>query len=182
MPSCNLAPSHLGPSCCGHAPISPLRHCLAPPVAASYHLCRLPSGQCAIPAFEDLLGDGHNKCLLKLLYRTVEWHGFAKLRLHTQATLDHLESLTKECGRLMRNFRDLTCSQFETKELQREVDARKRAQQRAQARGLSKGSQSISERQKRTFNLLTPKFHALGDYVSTIQLFGTTDSYSTQVV
>jgi len=182
MPSCDLAPSHLGLSHCGHAPISPLRHCLAPPVAASHHLCCLPSGQCAILAFEDLLGDGHNKRLLKLLYQTAEWHGFAKLRLHTQATLDHLESLTKEYGCLMRTFRDLTCSQFKTKELQREVDAQKRAQQRAQARGSSKGSQLISERWKRTFNLLTPKFHALGDYVSTIQMFGTTDLFSTQVV
>ena len=125
MPSCNLAPSHLGLSCCGHAPISPLHHCLAPPVAASHHLCHLPSGQCAIPAFEDLLGDSHNKHLLKLLYWTVEWHGFAKLRLHTQATLDHLELLTKEYSHLMRNFCNLTCSQFETKELQWEVNAQK---------------------------------------------------------
>lgn len=32
------------------------------------------------------------------------------------------------------------------------------------------------------FNLSTYKLHALGDYVSTIRLFGTTDSYSTQIV
>jgi len=163
-----LSPSHPGLSRCSHAPISPLCHCLTPSVAAPHHLCHLPSGQCAIPAFEDLLGDDHNKCLLKLLYRTAEWHGLAKLRLHTWAILDHLESLTKEYGRLMRSFRDLTCSQFETKELQREVDAQKWAQQHAQARGSSKGSQSISERWKKTFNLFTLKFHALGDYVYTI--------------
>ena len=103
--------------------------------------------------------------------------------MHTQATLDHLESLTNEYGRLMRGFRDLTCSQFETKELQREFDTRKRAQQRAQAKGSSTGTQSISEsRRTKSFNLFTPKFHALGDYVRTIQMFGTTDSFSTQVV
>ena len=182
MPSCCIAPSHPGLSRCSHAPISPLCHCLTPPVAAPHHLCHLPSGQCAIPAFEDLLGDDHNKRLLKLLYWTAEWHGLAKLRLHTWAILDHLESLTKEYGHLMRSFRDLTCSQFETKELQWEVDAWKRAQQHAQARGSSKGSQSISEWWKKTFNLFMLKFHALGDYICTIQIFGTTDLFSTQVV
>ncbi|KAF8523843.1 hypothetical protein JB92DRAFT_2589963, partial [Gautieria morchelliformis] len=32
----------------------------------------------------------------------------------------------------------------------------------------------------KTLNLLTYKFHTLGDYVSTIRWFGTTDSYSRQ--
>ena len=36
------------------------------------------------------------------------WHGLTKLRLHTQATLDHLESLTKEYGHLIRSFCDVT--------------------------------------------------------------------------
>ena len=34
----------------------------------------------------------------------------------------------------------------------------------------------------KTFNLQTSKLHALGDYVETIKMFGTTDSYSTQIV
>ena len=84
--------------------------------------------------------------------------------MHTQATLDHLDSLTKEYGRLMRSFRDLTCSQFDTKELPREVDARKRAQQHAHAKGLGTGSQAVSAtRRTTTLNLFTPKFHALGN-------------------
>lgn len=116
---------------------------------------------------------------MKLLYRTSEWHGLAKLRLHTQATLEHLESLTKEYGRLMRRFRKLTCSQFHTKELPREVAAQKRAQ----ARGSTTESHLISRpRKPKTLNLFTPKFHALGDYVRTIKMFGTTVSFSTQVV
>ena len=71
---------------------------------------------------------------MKLLYRTAEWHGFAKLRMHTDFTLDHLEELTKEFGQLMRQFRDLSCSHFQTVELPREVEARKRRQHRAQAK------------------------------------------------
>jgi hypothetical protein len=145
---------------------------------------------------------------MKLLYRTAEWHGFAKLRLHTDSTLKHLQSLTKEFGRLMREFRDQTCSQFQTFELQREVDARNRNQQRrlantssvvtpsqtrtssASAGGhrantlrpaTSTGTQA-NVRKAKTLNISTTKFHFLGDYVHTIQMFGCTDSYSTQLV
>jgi hypothetical protein len=117
---------------------------------------------------------------MKLLYRTAEWHGFAKLRMHTQSTVNHLESLTNEFGHLMRRFRDVTCSQFETKELPRELEARRRTQVRAEASN-SSGVRPSGQRTK-TLNLFTPKFHALGDYAHTIQMFGTTDSFSTQVV
>jgi hypothetical protein len=39
-----------------------------------------------------------------------------------------------------------------------------------------------SKRRPKTFNLNTYKHHALGDYVSTIRKYGTTDSYSTEPV
>jgi len=64
---------------------------------------------------------------MKLLYRTAEWHALAKLRMHTDSTLALLEELTTEFGKLMRQFRDLTCSQFATIELPREATARTRA-------------------------------------------------------
>jgi len=78
-----------------------------------------------MPAFEGLLEEPHNKWLMKLLYRTAEWHSFAKLWMHTDFTLDHLEELMKEFGLLMRQFRDLSCSCFQTVELLREVEAHK---------------------------------------------------------
>ena len=129
---------------------------------------------------------------MKLLYRTAEWHGFAKLRIHTDSTLEHLTALTKEFGLLMRQFRNLTCSQFQTMELPREVETRNR-QQRVQAKQLSTGtrvptasgsnsSSASTSRKPKTLNLLTPKFHFLGDYVRFIRMFGTTDVYSTQLV
>lgn len=104
--------------------------------------------------------------LLRLLYKAAEWHALAKLRMHTDSTLDILEAVTREFGRLMRQFRDKTSDEFNTVELPRET-------------GTKKGGGRSS---KKTLNLNTYKFHALGDYVATIRLFGTTDSYSTQVV
>lgn len=144
--------------------------------------------QCSIPAFEDLLPEPHNKQVMKLLYRTAEWHALAKLRMHTDSTLEHLRRLTKEFGSLMRQFRDHTCPQFNTVELPREVAARKRRQQRHSGRAkVSKddgpeGPSSASSRKLKSINLSTIKFHFLGDYVPTIQRYGCTDSYSTQLV
>lgn len=111
---------------------------------------------------------------MKLLYRTAEWHAVAKLRMQTDATLDHLKSLTKEFGHLMRKFRDTTCSHFRTEELRRELEARKRKREHSKA--------TESSRKQKTLNQFSPKYHFLGDYVQAIRTFGSTDSFSTQVV
>ena len=104
--------------------------------------------------------------LLRLLYKAAEWHALAKLRIHTDTTLIYFEATTREFGRLMRHFRDRTSDEFDTIELPGENGARKGGA----------GSK------KKKLNLNTYKFHSLRDYVATIRLFGTTDSYSTQVV
>lgn len=133
---------------------------------------------------------------MKLLYRTAEWHALAKLRMHSHSTLALLEDLTVEFGKLMRQFRDLTCSQFQTTELPRETAARNRQQMRQRATTAQACSSSVpgvnvvtpppqpssdlGPKTKR-FNLFTIKFHFLGDYVHHIRLFGTTDSFSTQL-
>jgi hypothetical protein len=129
--------------------------------------------------------------------------------MHSDSTLTLLEDLTVEFGKLMRQFRDLTCSQFQTVELPRETAARYRRQTKQQVTtassapavniasppsittSLSETSSSSHSRPQRSsgsgpktkgFNLFTIKFHFLGDYVRHIRLFGTTDSFSTQLV
>lgn len=147
--------------------------------------------QCAIPVFDGLLPEPFNGLLQTLLYRVAEWHALAKLRMHTENSLSWLDLSTKTFGRLMREFRDKT-STYNTVELPHEAAARDRAaQRRAQASGgqtetnpgaTSAHPQSSSARRPRKLNLNTYKFHSLGDYVASIRLFGTTDSYSTQMV
>jgi hypothetical protein len=85
--------------------------------------------QCSIPAFEGLLEGEHNRRLMKLLYRTAEWHALAKLRIQTESSLELLDDLTTEFGQLLRQFRDLTCTRFTTVELPREAEARERRRQ-----------------------------------------------------
>ncbi|KIK79015.1 hypothetical protein PAXRUDRAFT_770925 [Paxillus rubicundulus Ve08.2h10] len=64
-------------------------------------------------------------------------------------------------------------------ELPREKTARlwKKGQSHADANTLS----GVNSPKAKTFNMQTYKFHALGDYVRSIRLFGTTDSYTTQI-
>ncbi|KAG6905433.1 hypothetical protein DXG01_002775 [Tephrocybe rancida] len=79
--------------------------------------------QCSIPPFKGLLEEPHNTCLMKLLYQTAEWHGYAKLHMHTDSALTHMEALTKEFGQLMHEFHDITCNEFQTFELPEEANA-----------------------------------------------------------
>ncbi len=55
-----------------------------------------------------------------------EWHALAKLRMHTEGSLELMEGHTKELGELLRQFRRFTCSQFCTVELPHEAAARMR--------------------------------------------------------
>jgi hypothetical protein len=133
--------------------------------------------------FEGLLQEPYNSIVMTLLYRTAEWHAFAKLRLHTESTLQHLEGLTTELGKLMRKFRDTTQSAFVTFELPKETGARKRRQKSGKGKGKAAAvAGNTSERKPKNLNLFTYKWHALGDYVQAIRHFGGTDGFSTQVV
>ena len=128
-----------------------------------------------------MLQEPYNTIVATLLYRTAEWHAFAKLRLHTESTLQHLEQLTTELGQLMRNFRDTTQSDFTTFELPKETGVRKRHQKSGKGKEKAAAS-SASGKKSKVLNLFTYKWHALGDYVRAIRLFGATDGFSTQVV
>src|SRR5580765_2191770 len=105
-----------------------------------------------------------------------------KLQLHTESTLQHLEQLTMELGQLTRKFRDITQSAFKTFKLPKEKEARNRRHNSGKGKGKEKSSAFESGKKSKLLNLFTYKWHALGDYVRSIRLFGPTDGFSTQVV
>jgi hypothetical protein len=76
-----------------------------------------------IPAVEGLLDHPYNKQLLTLLYCLAEWHAFAKLRMHTDYTLNQLEKSTIKIGRELRSFQDSMQGAFAVRELPQEVAA-----------------------------------------------------------
>lgn len=69
---------------------------------------------------------GHNDNLMDVLFTLAHWHALAKLRQHTDLSLDILESVTVQLGELLRKFQRNTCTAYNTRELQREVAARAR--------------------------------------------------------
>jgi hypothetical protein len=127
------------------------------------------------------------------------WHGLAKLRMHSDLTLDIMDQVTSAVGQQFREFKATVCSAYHMHELPREVEARTRrlAKQTAKQKG-KKGKQTSplleqgeavesgnaikNARRQKEFNFQTYKFHALGDYVFTIRQYGTVDSYSTEPV
>ena len=154
--------------------------------------------QCCIPCFEGLLPAPHNDTVLQLLYLASYWHSLAKLRVHSETTLKVLDHITVLFARALRHFKEVTCPCFSTVETDREYKARRREAEQKNLKSHQDtnpivtttvesteggaGSTGISGKRPKTFNLLTSKLHALGDYVETIKMFGTTDSYSTQIV
>jgi hypothetical protein len=147
--------------------------------------------QCSIPVFEGLLPGDENDIVLDLLFDFATWHAYAKLRLHTDTTLNNFDTVTKVLGSTLRTFAKEVCIIYDTRELPHEETARVR--QAAKQANLEAANGTISEpiahppvastgRKRRELNLSTYKLHALGDYPNTIRRFGTTDSYSTQSV
>jgi hypothetical protein len=113
--------------------------------------------------------------------------------MHTEYTLGKLDKATATIGHELRAFREWTGAAFTCKELPQESDRRAREHGRKQKKNSSKKNKEGSpttapskpakvKAKDTLFSLATYKFHALGDYVQTIRLFGTTDSYSTQIV
>ncbi|KAG6915547.1 hypothetical protein DXG01_010982 [Tephrocybe rancida] len=134
--------------------------------------------QCSIPPFNGLLEEPHNTRLMKLLYQTAEWHGYAKLCMHTNLTLTHMEALMKEFGQLMCEFRDITCKEFQTFELPKEANTRSHKGKKKMATATPAAMAANSPlpgpttmeipasttRRPKKLNLSTYKFHAIGDY------------------
>jgi hypothetical protein len=144
--------------------------------------------------FDGLLPEPHNGTVLKLLFTMAHWHGLAKLRMHSDLTLEIMDEVTSTLGQQFREFKTTVCAAYQTRELHKEVEARARrhAKKAGKQTAGRKGKESCNlEKQvqstqnvhrTKVFNFQTYKFHALGDYVSTIRRYGTSDSYSTEPV
>lgn len=142
--------------------------------------------------FEDLLPNEHdqNAIVLDLLFDLAAWHGYAKLRLHTDDTLAFFDTATTVLGQSVRKFSKTICLYYHTTELPHEYAARGRraialASEQTVKEGKKKATDLGTTRSGPKFkklNLETYKYHALGDYPNTIRQMGTTDSFSTQPV
>jgi hypothetical protein len=90
--------------------------------------------QCAIPAFDRLFPEPYNSQILKLLFLCTHWHGLAKLRSHTDPTLDIFDNVTIKTGTAFRHFVNNICIDFDTRELAREEGQRRRREAKQKGR------------------------------------------------
>lgn len=106
--------------------------------------------------------------------------------MHTDSSLSIFDDVTIDIGAKFRTFERVTCSAFNTRELNREANARKRRRKKGpEGSNVANPTDSLDppdETRPKKFNLQIYKYHALGDYPDTIRRYGTTDSYSTEPV
>jgi len=125
--------------------------------------------------------------VLDLLFDLATWHGFAKLCMHTEDTLNFFDTATAILGQTVQKFARTTCKHYYMTELPHEYATRGRreamlASKLTEADAKSKGKVVPSGPKHKKLNRKTYKYHALGDYPDTIRQFGITDSFSTQPV
>lgn len=142
--------------------------------------------------FEGLLPKICDTPVQRVLFIFAQWHGLAKLRLHMSTTIKVMKKLTSTLGNELRAIADLT-RKLDVRETPKEYAARRKRYKATAAKstsvGRKKSDRSVAEkpedgdgRRKCALNLDTYKMHALGDYTHTIEEYGSTDSYSTQIV
>lgn len=101
--------------------------------------------------------------------------------MHSETTLSALDETFRCLSRQLRKFRNFTCAAFTTMELPKEQSARER-NATGQRSVFDNPDPESGGRKAKKFNLNTYKFHAMGDYLQTIRLFGTVDSFTSQIV
>ena len=106
--------------------------------------------------------------------------------MHTDETLTLLDTITEHLGQHLCHFQLKTCAAFNTQELKWETECHQH-QAWENLKNLEGNSPVMAAaptshalRRPKTFNLQTYKLHALGNYMSSIRRYGTTDSYSTE--
>ena len=134
--------------------------------------------QVMIPAYEGLLPLPHNRTVLELLFELANTHALAKLRLHTEVTVDLLEVSTDHMYHAMDKFARTTCPAYDVYERADEVEARMRRQRAKNPNAPVNGAhKKIEFNTNKTF-----KYHAVGHYPDYIRSHGPLDNYSTQTV
>jgi hypothetical protein len=113
--------------------------------------------------------------------------------MHMDQTLKILDDVTIDIGAEFRAFNNETCDAFVTQELPCETAAHKRRGQKKTKRKQSSPDNAPADPSmnamgepdkplRKRFNLCKYKYHSLGDYVRMIRRFGTSDSFSTELV
>jgi len=84
--------------------------------------------------------------IVDLLFTLAHWHGLAKLRMHSDLTLEILDKLTTDLGDRFREFKAKVCPAYQTQELDCEVNARSRRQAKEASKRAEKDKANVDAR------------------------------------
>ncbi|KAI0760923.1 hypothetical protein BD413DRAFT_666261 [Trametes elegans] len=137
--------------------------------------------QSSNPVFYAILDDDEdNDIILDMLFDLSTWHALAKLRLHTDNTIDLLDVITVNTGASIRRFARVTCPKYTTFELPRESAARGHRKQAQQDKGKVTTFGKSLTRKRKNFSMTTYKYHTMWDYAASIREVATTDNFTSQ--
>ena len=85
--------------------------------------------QTIMPAIEDLFPSVDEPIVQDLLFELAVWHALAKLRLHTEVTLDIFRKSTQQMYEAVTTFANTTCLRHQTRESAQQAQARVRREQ-----------------------------------------------------
>ncbi|KAG1872302.1 hypothetical protein DFJ58DRAFT_652140 [Suillus subalutaceus] len=126
--------------------------------------------QCALPVFEGLLPGNDNTMVLDLLFNLAAWHGIAKLQIHTKDTLSFFDAATVILGQTVRKFSHTTCKAYHMTELPHKYTMCSQWEAALASKLSDYSTKVVSSGLKwKKLNLMTYKYHTLGDYPNTIQ-------------
>ncbi|KAK1234803.1 hypothetical protein PQX77_001985 [Marasmius sp. AFHP31] len=124
--------------------------------------------QCAMPCFEGLFPTDLDRLIQDLLFIFATYESYSSLRQHTDSTIATMKKVTKELGRLLRQY-VLLVANIHTVETETEVRSRRK-----------RDPDGEKDPRKKAFTLLNYKSHMLGHAAAAIVKYGTTDGTSTQ--
>lgn len=110
------------------------------------------------------------------------WHGLAKMRMHTESSVQLLDATYTVMGSHLRHFEQVVCPRYITKETQKEYAIRIRAASRKKSASVAPLTPAASGQKPRSFNLSTIKAHLLGYAPRYIRMYGPLDMLSTMKV
>ncbi|KAI0337344.1 hypothetical protein BDW22DRAFT_1468571 [Trametopsis cervina] len=134
--------------------------------------------QCILPCVEGLLPEPFNQIVLDAVWDMAVWHALAKLRLHTESTLEVLDLATVAMGQSTRHFAKETAA-LDIRDLPAKKTEKRRSGKVANEH--AKPDSSGPQPKRRLLNLATFKWHNAGHVAAAIRRFGTTDNYTTQI-
>ncbi|GJE96476.1 hypothetical protein PsYK624_126730 [Phanerochaete sordida] len=148
--------------------------------------------QCIIPCIDGILEGSLDGVVLDLLWEMASWHALAKLRLHTETTVNILEASTPTLCKAIRVFAT-ACDPLDIRELPSEEAARGRRKAKPkkskktaptqpcdEPAANAKGKAPRAPPKQVKLNLKTSKYHGIVHYPGGIRAAGTTDVFSTQ--